>query len=252
MQYIFVLSLATLLIGLSKGGLGGPVPIALIAPLLSQVMPVPQAVGITLPLLLFADVFALKMYWREWDMRYIRLMLPIALIGIVMGTLLLATLPDIVMRRVLGSFTLVAVIYKVASDSLKSLTYTPRNWHAYFVGWAAGFGSALANVGAPPFTAYMLLQKVDPTVFIGTTTLFFAIVNALKVPGVLLAHVLDVQQLVSVAWTLPIIPFGVWLGRRALSWMNPVTFERLMLVLLFCASLVLLFSQVAALTKTRI
>ena len=35
---------------------------------------------------------------------------------------------------------------------------------------------ALANVGAPPYTAYMLLQKIDdPVIFLGTTSLFFAL-----------------------------------------------------------------------------
>ncbi|NWF71273.1 MAG: sulfite exporter TauE/SafE family protein [Chloroflexi bacterium] len=239
---IFIMALATLMIGLSKGGLGGPVPISLIAPLLSQIMPVPQAVGITLPLLLFADIFALRTYWGTWDKRYIRLMLPIAVLGVVMGTWVLATLPDLALRRVLGVFTLSAVLYKIASGSLKALAYSPRDWHAYVAGWASGFGSAVANVGAPPFTAYMLLQKIDPTPFIGTTTLFFAVVNALKLPGFLLAGTIDVHQLIGVAWTLPIIPFGVWLGRKALQWINPRLFEWLMLSLLLWASLTLIFS----------
>jgi hypothetical protein len=63
------------MIGLSKGGLGGPVLVALVAPVLSQIMPVSQAVGITLPLLLVGDIMALIAYWRAWDMGYIRLML---------------------------------------------------------------------------------------------------------------------------------------------------------------------------------
>src|SRR5690242_17918556 len=133
---ILLLALATLLIGLSKGGLGGPVPVSLIAPLLSQIMPVPQAVGITLPLLMIADLFALRVYWNKWDMRYIKLMLPLALVGIAMGTWVLANFDDLSLRRLLGLFTLIAVVYKLASDYLKSLEYSPRDWHAYFVGWA--------------------------------------------------------------------------------------------------------------------
>lgn len=239
---ILLMVLATLLIGLSKGGLGGPVPVTLIAPLLSQIMPVPQAVGITLPLLMVADAFALRAYWRKWDMKYIRLLLPISLIGIVMGTWVLANLDDLALRRLLGLFTLIAVVYKLASDSLKSMAYTPHDWHAYFVGWASGFGAAVANVGAPPFTAYMLLQKLDPITFMGTTTLFFAIVNAVKLPGFLLAGTIDLQQLLSIAWAIPIIPFGVWMGRQTVQRVNPKVFEWLMVVLLFIASISLLTS----------
>ena len=74
--------------------------------------------------------------------------------------------------------------FKIASDRLASLAYQPRKWHGYFAGWASGFGSTLANVGAPPFTAYLLLQpKMTPRRFVGTTTLFFAVMNLTKVPG---------------------------------------------------------------------
>jgi len=240
--FIAVIALAGCLIGLSKGGLGGPVPVSLTAPLLSMIMPVPQAVGLVLPLLIFADIFALRAYWKEWDMHQVKLMLPAGVLGVVMGVLLLATLDDLTLRRILGTFTMIAVIYKLTSDMLKSITYEPRNWHGWLAGWASGFGSAIANVGAPPFTAYMLLQNVTPTRFIGTTTLFFAIINLLKVPGFLGANVIDVQQLIEIAWVLPLIPLNVWIGRKFVDWVNPKVFEWIMLALLAWASVTLLFS----------
>ena len=241
MTFVLVMVIASLLIGLSKGGLGGPVPVALVVPLLSAIMPVPQAVGLTIPLLIFADLFALRLYRGDWAMRYIRLMLPAAVIGVIAGAFLLASLPDALLRRVLGLFTLGVILYKLAGDHLNALTYRPRNWHGYVAGGTAGFGSALANIGAPPFTAYMLLQRESPRVFIGTTTLFFAIVNLLKLPGYLTTGVIDLHSLASTAWTLPLIPLGVWLGRKAILRINPHAFERLMMVLLLGASLSLLF-----------
>jgi hypothetical protein len=242
-QTLLIFMLVALLIGVSKGGLGGPVPVSLTAPLLSLVIPVSQAVGIVLPLLIFADMFALYFYWRKWDMRYIRLMLPAAVIGVVIGSLLLATLSNDALRKIVGAFTLIAVLYKAANDQIKSLEYVPRPWHGQFAGWAAGFGSALANVGAPPFTAYLLLQRdMTPITFVGTTTLFFAIVNLLKLPGFLSTGVLDTRLLLSIAWVAPIIPFGVWAGRWIVQRMNAVFFERLMLAALFVMSLLLLLT----------
>lgn len=226
---------ASLLIGLSKGGLGGPVPVALITPLLSQIMPAGQAVGFVLPMLIFADMFALRAYWRQWDNGLVRLMLPVGILGVVMGGALLGVLSqyDLLFRRVLGVFTLTVVLFKVGSNSLKRLEYQSRPWHGYLAGWASGFGSALANVGAPPFTTYMLLQKMNPVAFLGTTTLFFAIINVLKLPGVFLTGTLDLQQLVSSLWVILFIPAGVWIGRRSVDKMNPAAFEKMMLFLLF-------------------
>ncbi|MEQ8674170.1 MAG: sulfite exporter TauE/SafE family protein [Aggregatilineales bacterium] len=241
-ETIFIFVVVALLVGLSKGGLGGPVPVSLTTPLLSLVLSKSEAVALVLPLLMFADVFALYFYWGKWDMRYLRLMLPSALLGILLGTLLLATLPDDVLGRIIGAFTLIAVIYKLSNNRIPTLKYSPRAWHGYFAGWASGFGSSLANAGAPPFTAYMLLQpNMNPVMFIGTATLFFAIVNALKLIGYISADVMDINLLLSIAWTAPLVPFGVWLGRRIIERMEPKIFENLMMVLLFLAGIYLLF-----------
>lgn len=235
-------ALAAFLIGISKGGLGGAVVGAFIVPLLSQSMTVPQAVGLTLPLLMVGDVFAVRFYWRDWDLRYLKLLLPLAVVGIIMGTFLLANLPNDILKRVLGIFTLIVIGYKLISDSLRSVAYQPRGWHGMLAGWASGFGSALANVGGPPITAYLLLQKLPPTVFVGTFTLFFAIVNWLKVPGFLAENIIEVERLLRIAWALPIIPLGVWIGRRIIGWINPKAFEWLMTGLLLWAGLTMLFS----------
>ena len=236
---LIVIALVGLIIGLVKGGIGGPIAGAFILPLLSQTMTVPQAVGITLPLLMIGDVFAMRFYWREWDMRLTRLMLPAAAVGIIMGTLLLVSLSDQVLRYLLGTFTLGMIAYKLLSDSLKSLEYTPRAWHGYLAGWASGLTSALANLGGPPANTYLLLQKLQPVTFVGTVTLFFTVVNILKLPGFLAAEIIDIQQLVRIAWVVPIIPLGVWVGRRLIDRFPRVLFERFMMVLLFISAILL-------------
>ncbi|MBZ0290600.1 MAG: sulfite exporter TauE/SafE family protein, partial [Anaerolineae bacterium] len=199
-EFIIIVIIATMLIGLSKGGLGGPVPPMLTTPLLSQFMPVSNAVSLALPLLMIADVFALWAYWRQWDMRYIKLTLPAAALGVLVGMLLLSSLPNQLLRPILGVLTLIVVIYKLVSDRLKAVEYQPRPWHAYLAGGGAGLTSALANAGAPPWTAYMLLQGVSPKVFIATTTLFFASVNAIKLPFTIGLGLLKLDLLLSILW----------------------------------------------------
>jgi len=231
--------IAAVFVGLVKGGLG-PVAGALIVPLLSTTMPVSEAVGLTLPLLILGDWFALPVYWKQWDSTALRLMLPAALIGVVMGIALLTSLPDDTLRRVLGAFTLAVAGYKLASDSLKTVQYTPHDWHGWLAGWGSGLGSALANVGAPPITAYLLLRRVTPAVFIGTNAIFFLVVNLVKFPFFIATDVLDADTLIGMVWTLPLLPIGVWLGRRFIEWVDPARFDRLMLILLAGIGLMLL------------
>lgn len=235
---ILVIIAVALIVGLAKGGLG---PIgALIVPLLSTIMPVSQAVGVLLPMLMVGDWFALRTYWRAWEIRLIKLTLPGAVVGVVFGLALLTSLSDDALRRILGTFTLSVAAYKVASDSIKNLNYTPRDWHGTLAGSMSGFASALANAGGPPMTAYLLLQKLNPTPFVGTATLFFATMNALKLPAFLAADVIDIPKLISVAWAIPLIPVGVWVGRRLIDHINPTYFNALMLAGLLWAGFALL------------
>lgn len=239
MSDALILVLAALMVGVVKGGLG-PMPIALIVPLLSTTMPVAEAVGITLPLLIVGDWFALPVYWRKWDAPALRLMLPAAAAGVILGVALLTTLPDDALRRILGLFTLLIAAYKLGSDTLSALAYRPRRWHGWLAGWGSGFGSALANAGAPPITAYLLLQRTAPVTFVSTTIVFFLVVNLLKLPIFVATDVIDEPRLLRTLWALPLIPVGVWLGKELLRRIDQKKFEWLMLALLGWAGVSLL------------
>ncbi len=240
MEFYIVLVIVALLIGLSKGGLGAVLGV-LVTPLLVLVMPPITAQALSLPLLMIGDLFALKSYWKTWDMHYIRLLLPLAILGIILGTYLLKALNNVTLRHILGLFTLLFVAYKVADHWLKALDYHPRDWHGYLSGGLSGLGSALANAGSVPFTAYMLLQDVTPQVFVGTTTLYFAVLNLLKVPAYITAGIFDLNTLLQVIWVVPFIVAGVYVGRWMIKRIHKRAFEWVMLVVLVMTSGVLLF-----------
>ncbi|HEX2905664.1 MAG TPA: sulfite exporter TauE/SafE family protein [Phototrophicaceae bacterium] len=227
-----------LLIGMAKGGFG-PVLGALATPILSQVMPVSQAVATALPLLMIGDVFALRLYWNQWNFRQLQLLIPSAVLGVFLGAYLLTTLPDTLLRPTLGLFSLLIVAYKLVSDRLSVQSYRPHNWHGYVAGGASGFGSAVANAGGPPFTAYMLLQKLDPAIFMGTTTLFFITVNLIKLPSFWLAGLMDDTPILTILVMLPVVFVGSAVGRHFVKSVNPKMFETVMMVLLILASTLL-------------
>lgn len=239
MDFPLWIGFAALYVGLVKGGLG-PVPGALLVPLLSTQMPVSEAVALTLPLLLVGDWFALPVYWRKWDSRAVRLTVPAGIAGVLIGVVLLSVLPDLALRRVLGAIALLAVAYKLGSDMLSSLRYTARDWHGWAAGWGSGFMSALANAGAPPITAYLLLRGFSPVAFIATTVVFFLVMNLVKLPVFLAAGVLNAGQIAGMVWALPLIPAGVWLGKHLVERIDARKFELLMLALLAWAGVSLL------------
>lgn len=233
----FVIALLGFLIGLTKGGfnaLGG-----LLTPVLSLVLPVSTAVGVLLPMLMVGDAFAIYTYWREWDTKLVRRMLPLGIVGALIGTYLLAALSPNALRIVLAIFVLLLVVYKLASDRIASLAYQPRRWHAPAMGALAGVASGMFNNGGPPFNSYLLLQRLPPRIFIGTTALFFALLNWIKVPGFLITGVLNVPRLLSLWWVFLFIPIGIWAARWLITRVNQQTFEWIIIGLLIASSVVL-------------
>lgn len=238
--YYSVVALAAFLTGISKGGLGGTIGV-LITPMVALVIPVDQAIGLLLPVYMLGDVFAVAAHWRRWNGRLIGLLIPGGLLGITLGTFVLTNISAEFLQRLLGIFVFLFVGYKlVESKILKSLQYQSHNWHGWVAGGVAGFTSALAHAGGPPIVIYLLMQNITPAVFVATSVLFFTVVNWIKVPYYYQAGLFDFAILAQVVWLAPLVPLGVWLGKRMAMRVDRTRYERIMLVLLAITGVLLL------------
>ncbi len=238
--FYLITAFVIFLIGVSKGGLGGAAGAAA-TPLMALVMPVEQVLGLMLPLLMMADVFAVASHWRRWDNRLLLLLVPASLIGITAGTVLLTTISPDALRKGLAVIVILFVLYKLFEGRIqRAVTYQPRGWHGLLTGAVAGFTSTLAHTGGPPVAIYLLMQQVTPRVFVATSAVYFAIINWLKVPYYIYAGVLDLNQLRQVVWLIPLIPVSVLAGRWLSTRIDKQTFERVIIVLLAGSALLLL------------
>ena len=236
-----VIAILGLMIGLAKGGLGGLG--ALLTPMLALVLPVALAVGVLLPMLMVGDVFAVYMYWKEWDSDLVKRMLPAGIAGAIAGTFLLTWLSPDGLRIVLGIFVLLVVAYRFVSDRIQAMRYEPKPWHAPAAGVLSGVASGMFNSGGPAFSSYLLLQKLKARPFIATTAIYFALLNLIKVPGFLYTGVLNVPLLISVWWVFPFIPIGIWVARITLTRVSPAAFEWIIIALLIFSSLALFWQS---------
>jgi len=239
--FLIMLAAVAFLISLSKGGLGGMAG-TLSTPLMALVMPVNQVLGLLLPIMLLADVFAIALHWRKWNGRLVWLLIPGAVIGVTIGTYFIANVSTNVLKIGLAIIALLFVAYKVLEKRiLGSLKYQERNWHGWLAGTTAGFTSAMAHSGVPPISIYLMLQDVSPSVFIATSVLFYAILNWIKVPFYFFTGLFDFQRLWQISWVFPIVPFGVWIGRWLVTKVSKKIFDNIILVLLVVTALLLIF-----------
>ena len=85
---IFLISVipAIILFGIAKSGLGGSIALISI-PLMTLSMSLTEALAIMLPILIFSDFIAVYKYRKEFDLGTLKLMVPFAAIGIIIGSL---------------------------------------------------------------------------------------------------------------------------------------------------------------------
>lgn len=217
-------------------------PGALATPLMALVMPADQAIGLLLPILMLADVFAVALHWRNWNVRLVWLLIPGAVVGVTIGTYFITNAPTRTLQIALGVIVLLFAVYKIFEKRILGLFhYQPRDWHGMVAGTITGFSSALAHTGGPPVSVYLLMQDIPPGVFNATAAIFFLILNWIKVPYYWYAGLFNFQLLWQVAWILPLVPIGVWLGKQFSNKVNKETFDKVMVALLVIASILLIF-----------
>lgn len=231
---------SVILVGLSKGGLGGAM--ALIGvPLMALVVPPVQAAAILLPILIVMDIVSLWTWRGERDPTTLKLMLPGAMAGIGLGWLTAAYVTSGAVRLIVGVVAL-AFFARWLAQTLGARERTTRHSgvRATFWGTVAGFTSFVAHAGGPPFQVYALPLKQSPAIYVGTSVVFFAVVNAVKLIPYFALGQFDGANLTASAVLMPIAPLatlaGAWIVRR----MKPQVFYPFMytMVLIVGAKLV--------------
>lgn len=216
---------AAFLIGLSKSGFASGFG-ALATPLLALTVPVPQAAAILLPVLLVADGFGLRHLWRQCDFALLRLLLPPALAGIVAGALLFGVFSSAAVAGVTGALTLAFLAQRLLFPPRPDRPGMPR-WVGRLCALASGFTSFVAHAGSPPVNAYVLPLGLAPSVFAGTMSVFFAVLNASKWLPYALIGTIDLRNMLTSALLLPLPPLGVMAGVWLTKRIRPVWFYRI-------------------------
>ena len=241
-SFFIMTAVVICLIGLSKGGIGGTLGV-LATPLMALVLPADRVIGLLLPILMVADIFAVASHWQRWDKKLVLLLIPGAFVGMVLGTLLIATLSPVALERGIGLIILLFVIYKLFEARLVNASqYHAQNWHGVLAGSTAGLSSTLAHTGGPPVSIYLLMQDISPRTFVATSALFFMVLNWIKVPSYLYIGLFDFQLLRQVVWLFPLLPLSVWAGKLIADKINKVLFDRLIIILLAVSAFLLLRS----------
>jgi uncharacterized membrane protein YfcA len=221
--------LGAISMGLSKAGFSGTSLLHVL--IFAFIFGARASSGIVLPMLIAADVFAVRAFRQHTQWRYIRRMLPPTILGILIGFTLMGRVDEQVFRMILGTIILCLALLQVAR------LYRP-GWfghvpHSTAFAWAmgivAGIATMLANAAGPIFSIYALSVALPKFELVGTGAWFFFIVNVLKVPFSAALGLIDQSTLVLNLLFVPAVVVGIGIGRSLTARVPQQLFDGLLL-----------------------
>lgn len=235
---------AVLVMGISKTGFGGGLGI-LAVPMLSLVISPRQAAAIMLPLLCLTDLFGTWEFRRKWDVRNLKILIPAAIVGILFGTLSFHLLDTRKVQFLVGAIAVIFTMkYWFAREPSSWVPMPPNIAKGAFWGAIAGFTSFVAHAGSPPVNVFLLPQKLNKSVFVATSIIFFAIVNYVKIIPYLSLGLFQRETLWAALILCPLVPLSTRLGKWLNQYVNEKQFYRITYVLLFLVGLKLMYDGV--------
>lgn len=208
---------AAVVLGVAKSGFGGGVGI-LAVPLTALALDPRLAMGVLLPVLIAADLFAVYQHWGQQSWRHLRPAFIGAAFGIALGTLLLwvfrqaGTLTTALNLTVGGVCLLLVIVqlYRLAGGKVPRIPDRPAA--SANAGFLSGVVSTLAHSAGPIMSVYLLEHRLDKGRLVGTLVLFFYVVNVAKLPSFIGLGLITPQTLLISAAMAVVVPAGSLLG----------------------------------------
>ena len=216
---------------------------------MADLLPARQSTGVILPMLLFADCFAVRAFRQHALWPEIRRVLPAALVGVAAGAVVMqlftdpGRLSDGWFKRIIGGIVLMLTLLQFVRQRRPDwFVGLPAGGAAFgaLMGGFAGLTTMLANAAGPVVSLYLLASDVPKMEFVGTSAWIFLLLNLCKVPFSYHLGLIGIDSLTLNLKLAPAVVLGVVMGRWLLNIVPQKWFESLLLIFAALASMRLL------------
>jgi uncharacterized membrane protein YfcA len=243
--YYLCAVIAVVLSGLAKGGFAGVGSLAM--PVMALGVDPVRGAAILLPILIVQDAVSVWAFRHSWDRKVLVVMLPGMAIGIALGYLFAAKVPETAVLGVLGGISVVFGLHRLWLERGRAVTLPSNSpdWVGTLFGVASGFTSQIAHAGSPPFQMWVLPRKLDRDTLVGTTAIAFATMNWMKVPAYAALGQFTRANLVATALLVPLALLATFAGVALVRRIDAARFYTLIYVLMVLLGCKLIFDAVA-------
>lgn len=217
-------------IGISKSGFAG---ISMLHVLIfALVFGTKASTGVLLPMLIIGDLMAIVFFGKKAQWDQIRKLLPPAMVGVVVGSLLMKDLSEGAFKPLVGIIILILTIIQVIRIwRPAAFEQMPHNrMFAWSLGLLAGITTMLANAAGPVVALYLLAVALPKLELVGTGAWFFLLINVFKLPfSYYFLNLINLESLAIDVLFAPGILLGMLVGRWLLKAMPQKAFDSFLL-----------------------
>ena len=234
---------AIILYGIAKSGLGGSISLISV-PLMTVVMPLNQALAVILPILIFSDIIAVYRFRREFDFSTLKLIVPFAALGIIIGSLTFKYFSEDLLKLIVGIMGFLFAGHYFLFKKEKKVPTKKNLLKGAIFSSIAGFSSFCVHAGGTPTSIYLLPLRLKKEIYVGTRIIFFTFVNLIKLPLYIYLSMMNFDTFYQSVLLLPLAITGIFIGYKLLKIINENLFYNIIYALILVSSTKLLIDFV--------
>lgn len=202
-------------------------------PILLLGMTLPDAIAYISIFYLFSSASLIIKEWKNIDKRIILQLALSAVIGIVLGVLVLRFAKPLILKKGLGVFIILYVLYVVLGR--KKLKLNKAGIMGF--GVMAGFFSGLFSTGGPVYV--ICVENVTGSVKIFRATMIgvLGLVTLIRVPALAISGILNFNHIKISMLVIPVFLFAQYMGKLTFNNIKEELFKKSILCLLCISAL---------------
>ena len=217
------------LLGLSKSGIKG-IGIIIVV-ILAFVFGEKTSTGILLPMLVFADIFAVVYYNKHVQWHFIKKLLPAMVVGVLVGVWVGNDISETLFKRIMAIIIIGSVVIMFYMENRRNPTVPTNKLFSNGTGFLAGFTTMIGNLAGPVSDIYFLAMRLPKNEFIGTAAWLFFIINVFKLPfHIFIWKTISTETLVLNSVLIPVVVVAFFLGAYIVRLISNVNYRRFVLI----------------------
>ena len=246
LNFLFFITVipAIILYGIAKSGLGGSMTLISI-PLMTIVMPLNEALGIVLPILIFSDFIATYKYRKEFDLSTLKLMVPFAAIGVVIGSLTFSYFSEELLKFIIGLMGFLFAGHYFFLKKNKEAKSEKNFLKGGICSTISGFTSFCVHAGGTPVSIYLLPLRLKKEIYVGTRIIFFTFMNLIKLPFYINLSMTNFVTFKQSVILFPVAFIGILIGYKLLKVIDEKLFYNILYALILVSSTKLIFDFIS-------